>query len=99
MPTPSEFYDSFSRVSDSSLSSQYLYGLNLDGSIDIADINDCDLVCDADLNNDGAADFFDVSLFLSLYAAQDSVVDYNSDGTFDFFDVSAFLDLYAIGCP
>ncbi len=55
--------------------------------------------CPADLNDDGALDFFDVSAFLSAYNAQDYVVDYTGDGLFDFFDVSAFLGYFGKGCP
>ncbi len=51
----------------------------------------------ADLNGDGVLDFFDVSLFLSAYNAQDPVADFNGDGSFDFFDVSAFLAAFNAG--
>ncbi len=49
--------------------------------------------CPADLNGDGALDYFDVSV---LVAEQP---DYNSDGSFNFFDVSAFLVDFKAGCP
>ncbi len=49
--------------------------------------------CPADLNNDGALNFFDVSFFLS------NSVDFNGDMVFNFFDVSAFLNAYSVGCP
>jgi hypothetical protein len=55
--------------------------------------------CLADLNADGNLDFFDVSAFLTLYNAQDSIADFNNDGQFNFFDVSAFLTAYTGGCP
>ena len=55
--------------------------------------------CTADLNNDGTLDFFDVSVFLSLFGASDPVADLNNDGNFDFFDVSAFLVAFGTGCP
>ena len=55
--------------------------------------------CAADLNGDGALDFFDVSAFLVAYNAMDSVADFNDDGMFNFFDVSAFLVSYNAGCP
>lgn len=55
--------------------------------------------CPADLNGDGALDFFDVSAFLSAYNAGDYVADYTGDALFDFFDVSAFLGYFAKGCP
>lgn len=49
--------------------------------------------CPADLNDDGALDFFDISSFLT------DMVDFNSDTVFDFFDISAFLTAYGAGCP
>jgi hypothetical protein len=56
-------------------------------------------VCAADLNGDGALNFFDVSVFLSAYNAMDLLADFNGDGMFNFFDVSAFLSAYNAGCP
>ena len=55
--------------------------------------------CPADLNADGAIDFFDVSAFLSAYQSQSPGADFTGDGMFDFFDVSAFLSAYTAGCP
>jgi len=55
--------------------------------------------CPPDLTNDGSLDFFDVSAFLTAYAANDPVADFNADGSFNFFDVSAFLVAYIAGCP
>ncbi|MGJ8636684.1 MAG: hypothetical protein ACSHX5_07555 [Phycisphaerales bacterium] len=49
--------------------------------------------CPADLNEDGALDFFDISAFLT------DMVDFNNDTVFDFFDISAFLTAYGAGCP
>ncbi len=51
----------------------------------------------ADTNCDGVLDFFDVQLFLSLFAAQDPAADFNQDGSFDFFDVLGYLDLFSQG--
>lgn len=56
-------------------------------------------ICQADLNNDGQLDFFDISAFLNAYNAQDPIGDFNSDGVFDFFDVSGFLNAFNAGCP
>jgi len=53
----------------------------------------------ADLNQDGVLNFFDVSAFLSAFAAQDPIADFSNDGVFNFFDVSAFLSAFAAGCP
>ena len=47
----------------------------------------------------GLLDFFDVSAFLTFYAAGDSRVDFNGDGIINFFDVSAFLAAYSTPCP
>ena len=55
--------------------------------------------CPPDLTNDGQLNFFDVSAFLSAFAAMDPVADFNDDGQFNFFDVSAFLTAFADGCP
>lgn len=49
--------------------------------------------CPADLNGDGALDYFDVSFLIT------DRPDYNNDGSFNFYDVSAFLADYLAGCP
>lgn len=85
-------------ILEAKLDGNLIYALTNFG-LEIADLDDCSLVCAADLTGDGNTDFFDISLFLSLYNAQDPSVDYDNNGTVDFFDVDAFLDLYAIGCP
>ena len=55
--------------------------------------------CPADLNGDGALNFFDVSAFLTAYQAQSPAADFNNDGVYNFFDVSAFLTAFSAGCP
>jgi len=55
--------------------------------------------CPADLNGDGALNFFDVSAFLQLFGAHDPEADFTNDGIFNFFDVSAFLQAFSAGCP
>jgi len=55
--------------------------------------------CQADLNNDGQLNFFDVSAFLTAFNALDPAADFNADGQFNFFDVSAFLTAFNAGCP
>ena len=55
--------------------------------------------CLADLSGDGVLNFFDVSAFLSAFAAQEPAADFTNDGVFNFFDVSAFLSAFAAGCP
>lgn len=48
----------------------------------------------------GVLDFFDVSAFLSAFAAHDPAADFAAPyGTFDFFDVFVFLGAFSAGCP
>ena len=51
----------------------------------------------ADLNDDGELNFFDVSIFLIAFSAQDPIADFNNDGLFNFFDISEFLAAFAQG--
>lgn len=51
-----------------------------------------------DWNDDGKADFFDVSGFLNAFAAQLPEADLTGNGTIDVFDVFAFLEAFQIGC-
>lgn len=55
--------------------------------------------CPADLNGDGAYNFFDISAFLQAFGAQEAAADFNGDGFFNFFDISAFLQAFGEGCP
>lgn len=55
--------------------------------------------CAGDLTLDGSVNFFDVSLFLSLFLDQHPQGDLTQDGAYNFFDVSAFLQAYGAGCP
>ncbi|GAB4384953.1 MAG: hypothetical protein Kow0022_09160 [Phycisphaerales bacterium] len=55
--------------------------------------------CDADFNNDGMLDFFDVQAFLEAFSVSDPSADFNHDSLFDFFDVQAFLQAFSAGCP
>lgn len=56
-------------------------------------------VCPADLTGDGVVNFFDVSVFLSVFASSDPIADFTGDGNYNFFDVSAFLTAFGEGCP
>ena len=56
-------------------------------------------LCTPDLNEDNTLDFFDISLFLQLFADSDPLADFNNDSSFDFFDISAFLTAFSTGCP
>ncbi|MGJ8636380.1 MAG: GC-type dockerin domain-anchored protein [Phycisphaerales bacterium] len=67
------------------------------GSVFVFDLPNA--ACQADLNDDGQLDFFDLSAFLTAYSSADPSVDFNNDGLFDFFDISQYLTLYQAGCP
>jgi len=56
------------------------------------------VACPADINGDGALNFFDISAFLSLFSIMDAQADFNGDGAFNFFDISTFLSEFAAGC-
>lgn len=78
--------------------------LNRDDVIDVEDIAAWDRVnagCpvrSADLDQNGRLNFFDVSLFLDAFLAQNPDADFTGDGGFSFFDVSVFLDALSMGC-
>lgn len=55
--------------------------------------------CAADLTGDGELNFFDISIFLAAFSAQDPSADINNDGVFNFFDVSGYITLFSAGCP
>ncbi len=83
--------------------------VNEDGAVDILTVSDFDrslmihwgspASCPADMTGNGTLNFFDISAFLTLFAANDPVGDFNDDGTWNFFDISAFLEAFAAGCP
>lgn len=54
--------------------------------------------CAADLNGDGNLNFFDVQLFLDMFAANNLDVDFNNDTVLNFFDVQIYLNLFGAGC-
>lgn len=53
----------------------------------------------ADLNADGLINFFDVAVFLAMYASGDPAADLTRDGAINFFDLAEYLDRYAGACP
>ena len=57
------------------------------------------LACPADLNGDGAINFFDISLFLNQFTSGSLRADWNNDGQLNFFDVSGFIFDLGQGCP
>ncbi len=54
--------------------------------------------CRADLNFDGALDFFDFLKFQDLFGAADPRADFTGDGSLDFFDFLGFENAFAAGC-
>ncbi len=58
-----------------------------------------DICCLADLNNDIALNFFDVSAFLQAFSKTSLLADFTNDGLLNFFDISAFLQAFSAGCP
>lgn len=67
----------------------------VDYMLPLAPSNDCQ----ADWNNDGELNFFDVAGFLDDFSSQDPAADLTNDGEFNFFDVAEFLALFSSGCP
>ncbi|MBO6514446.1 MAG: hypothetical protein JJ974_10820, partial [Phycisphaerales bacterium] len=55
----------------------------------------CPSINPADLNHDGALDFFDIQSFLTHYSNNNPIADFTSDGEIDFFDITAFLSAYS----
>lgn len=55
--------------------------------------------CQPDYFGDGSLNFFDISIFLSLFTSLDLAADFNHDGSLNFFDVSDFLSAFTAGCP
>ncbi len=51
----------------------------------------------ADLNNDGVLNHFDISIFLNAFASQNPIADFNSNGIIDFYDVSIFIIAFGQG--
>ncbi|MGJ8636265.1 MAG: M14 family zinc carboxypeptidase [Phycisphaerales bacterium] len=49
----------------------------------------------ADLNHDGALDFFDIQSFITHYSNNNPIADFSTDGEIDFFDITAFLTQYS----
>lgn len=66
--------------------------------IDNIYINRSEPACLADLNYDGVANFFDLSLFLQYMALGDLRADLNFDGDLNFFDVTTFISSIQEGC-
>lgn len=58
-----------------------------------------DASCDrqADMNNDDDLNYFDVTLFLQYYFAQDPRAELNGDGAFNFYDIILFISSFSRG--
>ncbi|MEM9373927.1 MAG: GC-type dockerin domain-anchored protein [Planctomycetota bacterium] len=57
------------------------------------------LICPADTNIDGVANFFDLSLFLTRFNAGSLRADWDDNGVLNFFDISGYLADFVAGCP
>ena len=97
LPVLINSYNMTPDVNDISIDGNNAYVATSQG-ITVLDISNCSF-CSSDLNDDGKLNFFDISTFLSSYAAQDPIADFTGDGLFNFFDVSVFLAAFATGCP
>ena len=75
----------------------HFFDLNNDGIVSMADSPIPS--CPADYTHDGILNFFDVSIFLGFFQANDPQADLTGDGIYNFFDISAFLTQFAAGCP
>lgn len=72
----------------------------VEGAVDAFSITSeaCVGRCPYDFNGDGVYNFFDISIFLSAFAAQDSLADLNGDGAYNFFDVVEIVGGFTLGC-
>tara|TARA_R110002073_G_scaffold118918_1_gene258467 strand:- start:345218 stop:346072 length:855 start_codon:yes stop_codon:yes gene_type:complete len=103
LPEGATFADILTNVDEISLSTfvpgEFYLQIFFDFSVDNFSITRNAPSCQADLNDDGSLNFFDVSAFLNAFSASDPVADFTGDGLFNFFDVSAFLNAFSAGCP
>lgn len=96
-------------INDIDMSAVDALDMNRDGAMDLigGDSTEDDLrviysvpqLCPADLNLDRVLNFFDISLFLTMYTQERPLADLNHDGSFNFFDVSALFQSFQEGCP
>lgn len=97
-PVSTQFVDMLAGTPDLALVGEVVYLCNGPHGVRLIDVAGCGS-CPADLNGDGALNFFDVSEFLVGYQGQSDAADWNGDGMWNFFDVSGFLKDYQGGCP
>jgi probable HAF family extracellular repeat protein len=57
-----------------------------------------DPVCPADLNGNGAVDFFDYLDFVAAFSSEDPLADFNHNDTVDFFDYLDFVEAFSQSC-
>ncbi len=86
-------------ATDSPFAGPVLEGRAFNGALGYEVLPAPKVECRADINGDGVLNFFDVSAFAGLFAAEDPAADFNNDGVFNFFDFSAFLNAFNAGCP
>lgn len=55
-------------------------------------------ICDADLDENGELNYFDVALFLEQFQLSSPAADLNGDGIINFYDVAEFLSLFIQQC-
>lgn len=57
-------------------------------------------VCNADFDENGSLNFFDIAAYLAAFTAGAPAADLAQPlGTFNFFDLAAYVQVYNVGCP
>ncbi len=56
------------------------------------------VICPADFNLDGQANFFDIQSYLAAYTTNSALADMNGDGLLNFFDIQSFVNALNAGC-
>jgi hypothetical protein len=69
--------------------------VNNDGQVTNDDLV---LICAADFNGDGSADFFDYLDFVAAFDSEVCYADFNGDSAVDFFDYLDFVAAFDAGC-
>tara|TARA_R110002072_G_scaffold42064_22_gene119148 strand:- start:35472 stop:37358 length:1887 start_codon:yes stop_codon:yes gene_type:complete len=94
----SQFSPTYPQIRQLYLRDQYIFAIYAGSSIEIFNASDRCTLCTADFDNSGTLDFFDVSIFLDLFASQTPQADLTNDGIFDFFDISEFIEEFSGNC-
>ena len=102
-PQSLQLYSGFDSAPLIAISDDTLYSYSSStgsGTLEYRSMSDCPaLGCDADINDDGVVNYFDVSAFLTAYITADTCADLNADEHIDGNDVFYFIGLYSNGCP